>query len=169
MLLRYLVDVLISDPFLALYRLEYQDTAATMQKVELIEMFSKAVIQLCNHMGVPLGVDILRNTQPPVVASVLLSSPISGGYVQVGHIPEGPSGEEVVLHKTNQALHLAFCKRIPGLAESGLESHSPHKLLVVLLPDGMAVLAMLDNNAFSCCRSRRTEGRPYTGKHGLCQ
>ena len=117
-----------------------------------VEQQLRAVIQLRNNGGTPFPVDVLRDAQPPVVAGVLLVAPVQGRQVQVSHIPEGPSGQEVVLHETDQTLHFALRKGVPGLAEFGLETHSPHELLVVALPDGLAVLAPPDHHALHVVR-----------------
>lgn len=49
-------------------------------------------------------------------------------------------------------LHFSLCKGVAGLAEFRLETHSPHELLIVLLPKGMPILVPPDDHTFHVVR-----------------
>ena len=104
------------------------------------------------HGGAPFPVYILWNSHPPVKAGVLLLALIQSREIQVSHIPEKPPGQKVVLHETDQALHLSLCKRMPRFAEFRLEPHGPHELHIVLLPRGLPILPPTDDYAFHVVR-----------------
>src|SRR5574344_362395 len=83
--------------------------------------------------------DILGNANPPVVSCVLFIAPIQSCIIQIGHIPEHAPNEEVFLYEPHETFHLALRKGMPGLAELRLESNGLHELLIVLLPDWIAI------------------------------
>lgn len=60
-------------------------------------------------------------------------------FDSIGHIPEHAPNEEVFLYEPHETFHLALRKGMPGLAELRLESNGLHELLIVLLPDWIAI------------------------------
>ena len=54
--------------------------------------------------------------------------------------------------KRTRRSHFALRKGVAGLTELSLETHSPHELLIVLLPKGIPVLVPPDNHAFHVVR-----------------
>ena len=79
---------------------------------------------------------------------VLSVAPFQGLPVQVGHVPEGPSREEIALDKPDQPLDLALGVRMPGLAELRLEADGLQKGLVFPVPDGLSVQIPVVHDAF---------------------
>ena len=96
--------------------------------------------------------DIHRDSNPPVVSCVLFIAPIQGSNVQIGHIPEHAPNEEVFLYEPHETFHLALRKGMTGLAELRLESNGLHELLIVLLPDWIAIHITPNDHALHVIR-----------------
>ena len=89
---------------------------------------------------------ILGYAKSPVVGSILFVTPVQSSMIQVSHIPEDASSEEVVLYETDKTLYLPFGKGMTGLTELRLETHGLHELLVILLPSRRSVLVSTDDH-----------------------
>ena len=111
-----------------------------------------AVIQLRHHIRTTAGMLILRDSKSPVVSRVLFGTPFQRSVVQAGHIPENASRKEVVLHESDKTLHLPLGKRVARLAEFRLETHGFHELLIILLPNRLALMVPPDHHALHVVR-----------------
>ena len=106
----------------------------------------KTLIQLGDHIGTAAHMLILGYAKSPVVGSILFVTPVQSSMIQVSHIPEDASSEEVVLYETDKTLYLPFGKGMTGLTELRLETHGLHELLVILLPSRRSVLVSTDDH-----------------------
>ena len=75
------------------------------------------ILQHTSHFSALAKMNVLRNTANAlVVGAVLLVTPFQRRIIQVGHVPEDPPRQKVVLHKSDEAFNLTLGKRVPGLA-----------------------------------------------------
>ena len=109
-------------------------------------VFAEAVIQFRHHIRTTAGMLVLRDSKSPVVSRVLLGTPFQRSVVQIGHIPENAPFKKVVLHKSDKTFHLPLGKRVARLAEFCLETHGFHELLIILLPNRLALMVWPDHH-----------------------
>lgn len=70
---------------------------------------------------------------------ILLVTPLQGLLIQVRYVPEGPTGEEIALYKSDQTFYLVLGVGMAGLAELRLEANRVHKGLVFTVPNGLPI------------------------------
>ena len=83
-----------------------------------------------------------------VVDPVLGVAPFQRLPVQVSNVVENAVNKEILFHEPHEPFHLAFGKRMAGLAELCLETNGFHEGFIILLPHWMPLQIAVQNYTF---------------------
>ena len=98
----------------------------------------------------------------PVIFAVVAITPGGGFLVEAGQVGERPAGKEIAFYKADHAFYRTLGKRMPGLAEAGLETDRFHEGGLVVLPNRRTIRIPADYDAFHIVRQHPTRNAQFS-------